>query len=288
MLFAVIGVVLIALALRDVFDTLFHPHGHGVISERVVRLVWRVLRGAARARLPLALTLAGPLAFSLVLLLWVGMVTLGGALLIEPALPDDYQFAPGVDPESYSGLADAVTISLVNLTSLGYGDAVATGGGLRILGPLQALTGLLLITASVSWVLSIYRVITAMAVLARDASSTVAVESFETLAPEAQWPILSDLSSRVTEVRRDLIHFPISYYFHSRDARSDLSVSLPPALELCGRLEAASSSAAVRFHARRLSAATVELADTARSEFFTPDGGGAEAVFARWRHDHMR
>ena len=81
MLSIIVGVGLIVLALRDIFDTLFHPHGRGVLSERVIRVVWRAIRSTAGAGLSAPLTLAGPLAFSAVLLLWVGMVTLGGAVL---------------------------------------------------------------------------------------------------------------------------------------------------------------------------------------------------------------
>jgi hypothetical protein len=288
MLSTILGIALIAVALRDIFDTLFHPHGRGVASESITRLVWRAVRAAAGSRAPLALTLAGPLAFSVVLALWVGMVTLGGALIIEPRLGDDYVFSSGIDPETYSGLVDAISISLVNLTSLGYGDAVATSTGLRVLGPVQALIGLGLITASVSWILSIYRVITLMAVVAWDATETVAAPDFEELEPAAQWPLISELSTRVIEVRRDLMHFPISYCFHRRDPRADLSVALPPALEVCERLAERSPDSAVRFQALRLSAAIDDLAGGANDEYFSSSCGDTEEVFRRWREDHLR
>jgi|SRR5215211_3245431 len=48
---------------------------------------------------------------------------------------------------------------MVNLTSLGYGDIVPTATGLRYLGPLETLIGLGLLTASISWILILYRVL---------------------------------------------------------------------------------------------------------------------------------
>jgi hypothetical protein len=40
----VAGTVLVVLGLRDIFDTLFRPHGRGVVGERLAALIWRLLR----------------------------------------------------------------------------------------------------------------------------------------------------------------------------------------------------------------------------------------------------
>ena len=57
--FTIIGILLILVALQDVFHTLFHPAKAGDISDAIARYIWRLFRGVA----PGALTLAGPLAF---------------------------------------------------------------------------------------------------------------------------------------------------------------------------------------------------------------------------------
>ena len=56
------GALLVLVALRDVFDTLFHPHGRGVVSETLIRAVWRITRGLVRGN-HRVLSLAGPVAF---------------------------------------------------------------------------------------------------------------------------------------------------------------------------------------------------------------------------------
>jgi hypothetical protein len=46
----------------------------------------------------------------------------GWALVFLPQMPQGFNFAPGLDPSQHSGFLDAIYVSLVNLTSLGYGD----------------------------------------------------------------------------------------------------------------------------------------------------------------------
>src|SRR4051795_8963041 len=54
-----LGVMLIVLALRDIFDVLFHPLGRGMIARRVVRGMAALARRAPRGRGDVGL-LAGP------------------------------------------------------------------------------------------------------------------------------------------------------------------------------------------------------------------------------------
>ena len=41
------GAALVLVALRDIFDTLVHPHGRGIVSERLIRGIWRAMRRIA-------------------------------------------------------------------------------------------------------------------------------------------------------------------------------------------------------------------------------------------------
>ena len=56
----VAGLVLIAVALRDIFDVLFHLEGRAVMSQAIIRVVWRAVRAVAGRR-PQMFALAGPL-----------------------------------------------------------------------------------------------------------------------------------------------------------------------------------------------------------------------------------
>ena len=61
-------------------------------------------------------------------------------------------------------------LSLVTLVTLGYGDIVPTSDWLRILQQLEALTGFAIVTASLSWVISIYPALGRRRALANKAS----------------------------------------------------------------------------------------------------------------------
>ena len=121
LVWTLLGVALVLLALRDIFDVLFHPLGRGMVARRVVRgVAW-----AAR-KLPLGPStiglLAGPIGYIAVVATWAGLLALGWALIFMPQLPGGFNFDPGLNPAAHTGFVDALYISLVNLTSLGYGD----------------------------------------------------------------------------------------------------------------------------------------------------------------------
>lgn len=283
------GLALIALAARDIFDTLFHPHGRGVVSERLIHFVWWCFKATGNDR-SAALTLAGPLAFVTVLMSWVALVTLGGALVFAPRLPDEFVVTPGLDPEQNSGFLDAIYVSLVNLTSLGFGDVVPRQEWVRLLAPLQALIGLGLLTASVSWILSIYGVIRDLRVLAREISLLCdACEApgpgFSQLDPLDQAGILRGLTSRLISVRRDLQHFPITYYFHSREPAHALSLSLERLATLIADPQGIAAPEVVVERAR-LRAASDELLGLVAEEFLGDPGLDPQDALARWQADH--
>lgn len=283
-----VGIALIAIALRDVFDTLFHPHGRGVVSERLVRLVWALLRRAVGQSSHL-LSLAGPLAFLLVVLSWVIFVVVGSALIILPHLPEGYTFEAGLRPGD--GIGEALYISLVNVTSLGYGDIVPTSPALRILGPLETLIGLGILTASISWILSIYRVLADYRSIAREVGLVCDADvatgiSLSQPEPAHVAGLLASLTSQLVAVCGDLRHFPIAYYFHSRDPRYELANSLPRLVELLGPLRT-DRSPALALEAARLRAAVADLLETVNDEFLGKAGGSSDQIVARWRRDHL-
>jgi hypothetical protein len=181
----VAGTILVLAALRDVFDTIFHPQGRGVVSGALIRAVWRVTRAVARGN-HAVLSLAGPLAFVLVLAAWGSLVIVGFGLILWPHFPDG--FASGNDLVIIGdGLHDALYLSLVNLTSLGYGDIVPTGDVLRFVGPLETLIGLGLLTAGISWILLLYRVLADARSLSHEISILLDAETTTGIGPPGRW-----------------------------------------------------------------------------------------------------
>ena len=231
------GALLVVVALRDVFDTLFHPHGRGVVSQGVIRLTWRAMRTVVRGN-HAALSLAGPAAFVGVIVAWGALVALGFSLLLWPHFPEGFATNGGAAVEGGGHFGDALYLSLVNLTSLGYGDIVATGDALRFLGPIETLIGLGLLTASISWILFLYRVLGDYRSLSHEISLLADTErtsgiDLASVDPPVAARVLADLTSRVVTMRDDLVHSPIAYYFHPREPKHALPVLLPSLLDGC-------------------------------------------------------
>jgi hypothetical protein len=221
------GAALLVLALRDIFETLFHPTGHGVIGRHISHAIWHALHRLHRGGG--APIWAGPLGYITVLAGWTAMLVIGWALIFLPYLPDGFHYS-GLDPEQHRSFVDAVYISLVNITSLGYGDISPEADLLRILGPVETLFGLGLLTASISWLVSIYgalrrrEALTHEVTLLRDAERELG-EPLADAEPALLERMLYSLGQQTIEVRRDLIHLPIINYFQSeeeRAAREDL------------------------------------------------------------------
>jgi hypothetical protein len=217
------GALLIAVTLRDIFETLFHPQGKGVIGRAIAHGVWAAAhllhrRGSGQ---PLY---AGALAYVFVLASWTAMLAFGWALVFLPHLPEGFHFDSGLEPSEHDTLLDAIYISLTNLTSLGYGDISPEDTVLRVLGPIETLFGLGLLTASISWLVSIYNALSRRETLEHEVHLLREAEKDldEPLAaaePELLERMLSSFSTQTIAVRRDLIHLPITHYFQSAEER---------------------------------------------------------------------
>jgi hypothetical protein len=283
------GALMVLVALRDVFDTIFHPQGRGIVSESLIRAIWRALRRLVRGNHAL-LSLAGPLSFIAVLVAWGTLVVIGFALILWPHFPDGFAFAEGI--EAHGGFGDALYMSMVNLTSLGYGDIVPTGDLLRFVGPLETLIGLGLLTASISWILLLYRVLSDYRSLSHEISllSDAAAETGIGLAQiEAQVSarILADLTSRTVAMRDDFVHSPIAYYFHPRDDRHALPVLLPELIAVVDDCSRADRAPGLRFQAGMLRRSIDDLMRTIADDFLGVAPDNTAEVLATYRRDHL-
>ncbi len=286
-----VGALLVVVALRDVFDTLFHPHARGVVSDLLMRTIWRGARAIAR-RNHRVLSLAGPIAFLAVIAAWGILVVLGFALVIWAYLPEGFSYAPSLDPTQHDGFLDALYLSMVNVTSLGYGDIVPTATGLRLLGPLETVIGLGLLTASISWILFVYQVLSDYRALSHEISLLVGTErrsgtELAELEPAVAAEVLGDLTSRMLAMRDDFVHAPIAYYFHPRDERHALPVLLPKLLEVIERCSAPEREPALRFQAEMLREAIDDLLSTIAEDFVRSPAPDADQALDAYRRDHL-
>ena len=278
------GAVLLALVLRDVFHTLFHPGGQGGLSRVLLAGTWRVARLiGGRTRLG---ELAGPLGVVTVITAWGSAVIVGGALVYWPHV-DRFSYAPGLDPPSRADFLDALYVSLTTTSTLGFGDVVPTEGWLRVATPLQALIGFSLLTAAVTWVLQVYPALNRRRTLATRLTTLQESGFREALAQaDSAMPamLLTDLAGQVAQMRVDLTQYAETYYFRSQDARSSLPATLPYALDLAttGR---SGARADVRLAARHLGCALADLAVHLRHEFLRTEGDAGE-VLAAYAREH--
>jgi hypothetical protein len=280
------AVVLVGVALRDVFDTLFHESGRAVLSRLMMRGVWRGFRRLGGRR---RLSLAGPIALIVVVMSWALMLVVGWALLLMPHMPDDFAFTT----QSQSGrVVESLYLSLVTLTTVGFGDVAPAEGWLRLVTPLEALIGFGLLTASVSWLLSIYPLLSRRRSLAyeihllteAEAKTGKPVTDMDSAAAVA---VYSELTSRLVSVERDMVTFPVAYYFAEADPRFALPAAMPSLLRLAEAGCAPTTPEPVRLRATMLRDAIDDFAHTTAVRFHRSSAESTEDLLADYAHDHL-
>lgn len=150
------GVGLLLLLTVDVFLTVFHPQAHGgPFSRRMMSGIWwglsRVGRVSGRFKNRL-LSLAGPM-LALLSLFWWGLLMLIAFAFIYADHVDQLVFtrAPGAD------WIEAVYFSGTLLSTVGLGDVVAGVGWLRLVSFAESLSGFVLVSVAVTYVVSVYQ-----------------------------------------------------------------------------------------------------------------------------------
>lgn len=280
-----VGVVVILCALRDIFHTVWHPAGFGGISRMVFRITWR----ATKLRTSRTTDVAGPLGLLMMLGVWAALSVLGFALIYLPRMPDGFYFGSSLKPQGSSDVVASLYVSLVAIATLGFGDIVPATSTLRIVVPLEALMGLVLLTAGISWVLQLYPALIRRRALARRLTTMErcgAAEVVRTGKPSIAVQYLEGVRTELTAIEMDLVQYAESYFF--RDVRSE--VSLAASLSYVADLVAAgkrSSAPEVRNAALMLTAALDDLLALLRSKYLGEVGGEQETLVA-FARDHQQ
>ena len=96
--------------------------------------------------------LAGPAAFISVIMTWAVLIAVGWALIYWPFLPDSFlvDFGADLDRDSAGNFVAALYLSIIVMSTLGFGDIVPTEGWLRIIIGIEALLGFGLLTTGIS------------------------------------------------------------------------------------------------------------------------------------------
>jgi hypothetical protein len=239
----VIGVLLIAAALIDVFQTLFHPAGRGAMSDWTAKLTWRAFRLIARRR-PHLLTYAGPTAILLIIVSWAGLTWLGFALIYKPQLATGFDFSQASGGSPHTGIVEAMSLSIGALITLSEGS-YAKLHWLQLARGTEAVIGFGLLSASVSWLLSIYPVLESRRALAQQATLLHHSERENHLdlvgdAPNRAEDWIMAIGADLASLRNQMAQFPITYYFDMGEPETALAGALSYLLELADRSSSAS------------------------------------------------
>lgn len=278
------GFLLVAVVVRDVFHTLFHPIGHGSIAPQVMKLVWWMLRLFRADRRISAMT--GPLGIACVVLAWGVIAVVGWALLYLAQMPDGFAYSSELNPAERHDIFDSLYLSLVTIGTLGFGDIVPATPFLRLIVPLEALFGFMLLTAAVSWVLQIYPALHRRRVVAlqlstlreaRRANPDLDIDSVPT-------DVLTRLADAIMEVRNDFTQYGATYYFRDVELDASLASSLVYATELASEAES-SAYPQTRLAGALVTAAVESLTGLLNDEFLGLDGDTA-AVIRGYAEDH--
>lgn len=228
-----VGIGLILLASVDVFLTVFYPRtGKSVISLQLSKVTWELFRQISRW-LPTnsknILSYCGPILVVLIAVIWVCTFALGFALLFWPALGQGIQASQGKTPTDF---ATAFYYSGFTLTTLGVGDLVAKTGFWRLVTVLEAAVGFSIITASLSYLLSVYSSLTrrntfALSLYHRSAGEVDAASLLVRLKGYGQF---EPATQEISDIARELLFllethhaYPVLHYFHFGDPRYALA-----------------------------------------------------------------
>ena len=281
-----VGLLLIGVVVRDVFHTLFHPIGKGSVAPLVMRLVWRLLRMLPSERRIASLT--GPLGMVAVIVTWTCAAVVGWALVYYAQMPEGVSYSD-VDPAQRDDFFDALYLSLVAVSTLGFGEIVPSSATLRVAAPLEALFGFMLVTAATSWVLQIYPALHRRRVLALHLATLRAARSADPTVSVDDLPVdvLTALTGSVVEARNDFTQYGATYYFRDLEADASLAASLTYAVELAGEA-CASGQPQTRVAGGMLAAAVDSLALLLDDEFLHLDSDQrtTESVVRAYATDH--
>lgn len=275
------GAGLILLMAADVFHTLLYPHGSGPVGRTIMRGFWllsRRLRGRGS-------TIAAPLAMAAVIGAWAGLAAIGWALLYLPHLPQGFVYEDGVPQRG--DFAEAVYISMVTLSTVGFGEIVAAHPLLRLVAAFQAVTGFGLLTATVTWILQTYPALSRRRAVAHHLNlfrEAAGPEGLTSLEPRHAAGLLESLAQNVASVSIDLLSFHETYYFREVEQRGSLPATVAYAHQLASEAKL-SENPELRFAGRMLHAALDDLAEVLRGKFGHP-GTTSSEVFDSYALHH--
>lgn len=274
-LLAVAGGALLVVTLLDVAaTTLTVGVAHRPLSGRLSALMWRstvrLLGGRHRV-----LALVGPSLLAALVLGWAGLLWLGWGLVFLAA-PDLALLV--ADTEVSATAWERLYFTGYTMTTLGPGGIEVTGTWWQFLEVLTSLTGLILTTLGITFVLSVVNGVVDKRRLAADLSTLgqspqqLLRQVFDGTSWQRVEPILGDLTTDVHDIAQQHLAYPVLHYFHSTERVAALAPSLAVVDEALTMLIAGKDGDGIDgLVLQRFRAGSRMLLDTLRSAFIEAD-----------------
>lgn len=222
------GVLLLLVGTTDiVWTTLWVQGGAGPLTSRLMKGEWEILRRIMGQR-PAVLTLIGPLILVASLATWIALLWGGWTLVFassESALLD----VSGKDPISW---AERLYFTGYTIFTLGNGGYAPETGSWQIITIFVAGSGMLFITLTVTYVLSVLGAVTQKRAFASNVSGLgeqtdeIIRTSWDGEAFQGLELPLNTLASQLDTLTANHKAYPILHYFHSKQAKHAPVVSI--------------------------------------------------------------
>lgn len=244
-----VGIGIVILALVDIYYTVLYFSSYGgILSTPLNKGVWQLFRFAAvvipfgRNRL---LSYNGPTLLVTTVVLWVGLLMGGFALIAWPALGSGIQASQGPTPTDF---VTALYYSGYALTTLGTGDIGAKTGFYRLVMIFETVVGLSSLTLVLTYFQSVYSALIrrntfALSLLHRTASTGDAAELLARLGARGDF---SGARQDIADMAKDLANllesdhtYPILHYFRFQEAHYALPRMLLVAMDTVSLIRSA-------------------------------------------------
>lgn len=225
----VLGILLMGAALGDVlWTTLWLDGGSGPLTARLTTASWGAWRLLVPRHKHRALSLAGPFILVCTLLMWLLLLWAGWTCLFS----SERESVKSTRDQTAADVSGRIYFVGYTLATMGNGDFTPRGGGWEVATALCSFSGMILLTLSVSYVLSLASAVARKRALASSISCLGKSADEWVLAfwdgrcfrgTESQ---LASLSSQLATVTEQHLAYPILHYYHAADGEKSAAVML--------------------------------------------------------------
>ena len=242
-----LGVVLIAIAMIDIFMTVLYPRtGNSLVGMPVSKGTWNAFRQISRwSKSDSLLSYCGSVILVFVAIFWIALFIIGFALIFWPVLGDEIVASQGKTPTDFG---TAVYYSGFNFTTLGVGDLVPKSTVCRLVTILEAGMGFATFTVTLTYLLSVLNALTQRNVFALSLHHRMGGKANAARLLQG-WGLNSESNNAetdITNIARDLFQlleshhsYPILHYFRFREPKYSLARMTYIAMDTAALLQSA-------------------------------------------------